>query len=159
MPDPGKEKQMTNVQTVDSGTSSTPRAQLVETRGRLVIRVARTAELNEALASLAKLGVRQLGYRFRFYDDGDVALQFTGRRGAGRNQSVLPEIKAARHRLGELFEDAIREATEESMGLDRELHCECEAALDPRTGSWQLSGRGTVYEIDPDFSDVGLVLD
>lgn len=150
---------MTNGQTVDNGTSTTLRGQLVGPRGRPMIRVARTVELHEALNVLATLGVRQLGYRFRFYDDGDVSWQFTGRRGAGRDPSVLPEIKAARHRLGELLEDAIRDATEGAMGLDRELHYECEAAFDPGTGSWELSGRGTVYEIDPDFFDVGLALD
>jgi len=144
---------------VDNGVATAPRAQLVERRGQPVIQVRRTVELHEALSSLAALGVRKIGYRFRFYDDGDVTWEFTARRGAGRDPAVLPAIEAARHVLGQLLEDAIREAVEEFMGLGRELHYECKAAFDPGTGSWELSGSGTVYEIDPDLFDVGITLE
>ena len=144
---------------VDNGVATTPRGQLGDARGRPVIQVRRTVELHEALSSLAALGVRKLGYRFRFYDDGDVTLEFTARRGSGRDKSALPAIKAARHRLGKLLEAAIREATEEFMGLDRELHYECAAVFNSGTGSWELSGSGTVYEIAPDLFDVGITLE
>jgi hypothetical protein len=131
----------------------------VEHRGQPVIQLRRTVELHEALSSLAALGVRKLGYRFRFYDDGDVFREFTARRGAGRDKSALPAIKAARHRLGELLEAAIRDAAEEFVGFDRELIYECEAVFSPSTGSWQLSGHGTMYEVVPEFFGVGLALD
>lgn len=144
---------------VDNGLAIAPRAQLVERRGRPVIEIHRTPELDEALSSLGALGVRKLGYRFRFYDDGDVFREFTARRGAGRDKSALPAIKAARQRLGELLEGAIRDAVEEVVGFDRELLYECEAAFRPSTGSWQLSGRGTAYVVDPEFFDVGLAID
>ena len=144
---------------VDNGVAIAPRAQLVERRGQPVIQLRRTVELHEALSSLAALGVRKLGYRFRFYDDGAVFREFTARRGAGRDKSALPAIKAARQRLGELLEAAISEAAEEFVGFDRELLYECEAAFSPSTRSWQLSGRGTAYAVDPEFFDVGLALD
>ena len=144
---------------VDNGVATTPRGQLGHARGRPVIQVRRTLELHEALSSLAALGVRKLGYRFRFYDDGDVTLEFTARRGSGRDKSALPAIKAARHWLGKLLEAAIREAAEGFVGFDRELLYECEAVFKPSTGSWQLSGRGTAYAVDPEFFDVGLALD
>lgn len=150
---------MQDVQKVDSATATPPRAQLVDTGGRPMIHMAQTAELHEALNSLATLGIRKLGYRFRFFDDGSVTWQFTARHGAGRNPSVLPAIKAARHRLGQLLEEAIRDATAEFMGLDRELHYECAAAFKPSSGSWRLSGRGTIFEISPDFFDVGITLE
>lgn len=143
---------------VDTGVETAALAQLVEHRGQPVIQVRRTVELQEALDELAALGVRWLGYRFRFLDDGDVSWLFTGRRGAGREKATWPAIKAARHRLGELLETAIREAAEEYMGFDRELHYECEAIFKSSTGSWQLSGHGTMYEVVPEFFDVALTL-
>jgi hypothetical protein len=148
-----------NVQTSDSGTSVTPLARFANDRGQPTIHVRRTVELHEALSSLASLGVRKLGYRFRFLGGGDVVWQFTGRGSAGRDLPVLPAIKAALHRLGELLEAAILEGAKEFVGCGRELLYECEASFDPDTGSWQLAGTGTVYQIDPEFFDVGLALD
>jgi hypothetical protein len=141
-----------NVQTVDSGASVAPLARLVDDRGQPKIHVRRTVELHEALSSLAALGVRRLGYRFRFDDDGYVSWQFTERRGAGRDPSVLPAINAGRHRLGELLEAAILEAAKEFVGFGRELHYDCAAVFSPRTRSWHLSGHGS-------FFAVGLALD
>lgn len=144
---------------VDTAVVTAPRAQLVERRGHPVIQLRRTVELHEALSSLAALGVRKLGYRFRFYDDGAAHTRFTCRRGAGHDKSALPAIEAARQRLGELLEAAIREAAEEVVGLDKEVRFDCEVVFKPTTGSWQLSGRGTAYVVDPEFFDVGLALD
>jgi hypothetical protein len=146
-------------QTIDHGSAVTPLARLAGDRGRPTIQVRRTGELVEAFHALASLGVRQLSYRFRFYDDGDVTWEFTSRRGASRDRSAWPAIKAARYRLGELLEAAIREAATEFLGFDHELLYECNAVFKPSTGSWQLDGRGTVYEIDPDVSYIGLALD
>lgn len=144
---------------VDDGVAIVPRAQLVVDRRRTFIQVRRTVELHEALSTLAALGVRKLGYRFCFYDCGSVIREFTARRGGGRDPSLLPAIKAARERLSQLLADAILEATEESMGIDHELHYDCEAAFKPGTGSWELSGRGRAYEIDPDLCDVGITFE
>ena len=144
---------------VDNGLAIAPRARLVERRGQPVIQVRRTVELHEALSSLAALGVRKLGCRFVLFDDGTAHTRFTCRRGAGRDKSALPAIEAARQRLGELLEAAIREAAEEFVGVDKEVRYDCEAIFRPSTGSWQLSGRGTAYAVDPEFFDVGLALD
>lgn len=144
---------------VNNGVATAPRAQLVERRGQPVIQVRRTVELHEALSSLAALGVRKLGCRFVLFDDGTAHTRFTCRRGAGRDKSALPAIEAARQRLGELLEAAIRDAAEEFVGFDRELIYECEAVFSPSTGSWQLSGHGTMYEVVPEFFGVGLALD
>jgi hypothetical protein len=143
---------------VDNGVATTPRGQLVDARGLPMIRVADTVELREALNSLAALGVRRVGYRFRFYDDGDVTWEFAARRGGGRDQRGMPAFKAARYHLGELLEAAIREATEEFMDLGRELHFECFASVDPGTSMWHLSGRGTVFEMYSGLEDVGITL-
>jgi|688.fasta_scaffold305836_2 hypothetical protein len=148
-----------DVQTIDNGSAVAPLARLVDDRGQPTIHVRRTKELDEALNALAALGVRKLGFRFRFLDDGDVVRQFTGRRGAGRDLLVLPAIKAARHRLDELLEAAILEGAKEFVGFDRELLYECEASFDSDTRSWRLDGSGTIYEVDPNFFAVGLALD
>lgn len=144
---------------VDNGVAIAPRAQLTEHRGQPVIQVRRTVELHEALSSLAALGVRKLGCRFVLFDDGTAHTRFTCRRGAGCDKSALPAIEAARQRLGELLEAAIREAAEEVVGVDKEVRYDCEVVFKPTTGSWQLSGRGTAYAVDPGFFDVGLALD
>jgi hypothetical protein len=149
-----------DVQTmVDGSVATAPRAQLVERRGRPVIEIHRTPELDDALSSLAALGVRKLGCRFVLFDDGTGHTRLTCRRGAGRDKSALPAIEAARQRLGELLEAAIREAAEEFVGVDKEVRYDCEAIFRPSTGWWQLSGRGTAYAVDPEFFDVGLALD
>lgn len=144
---------------VDGAVATAPRAQLVESGGGPVIRVWQCDELQEVLSTLTALGVQQLGYCFHFYDDDDVTWRFTARRGGGRGHAGLEARKAARRQLGQLLEDAIREATAQLVTLDREMRYECEATFNREMGTWQLSGRGTIYDVVPEFSGIEIALD
>lgn len=144
---------------VDNGTSTTPRAQLVEDRGRPMIRIARTVELYGVLNALAAHGLRQVSYRFRFFEDGDVTWRLTSCRGAGRGRVAPPSLLDGRDQLRQLLEAAIREATEGSVGSGRELVCEWKATFSPKARTWTFSGSGTVYEMDPELFDVGITLE